>query len=281
MPFTLCHPAAVLPLLRRPFVPAALVAGTMAPDLPYYIPTEAGDAVVDASAWYAPALDPGATHEISGMFGMFGLDLLITAVLVGLFRLCRGPLPLLLPAGIAARLPAAETPGSPGISILWWAPLSALIGIATHIGWDATTKGAVATTFPFLRDRVLGSMNGLTLLSYMNTLVGALIIVCWLWRRRAAAPARPPRRLPLAARGAVLACLVTAACAAAAVPTPGGTSLRVLVVMTVAASAIVLISYAATWHVSQLIRRPAVSHHHETRRPYPPAPADEHTSRSA
>jgi hypothetical protein len=35
MPFTLSHPAAVLLLCRPPFVASALVAGAVAPDLPY------------------------------------------------------------------------------------------------------------------------------------------------------------------------------------------------------------------------------------------------------
>ncbi|MEV0803512.1 DUF4184 family protein [Kribbella sp. NPDC050281] len=38
MPFTLAHPAAVLPLVRRPLVASALVAGAVAPDLLYLDP---------------------------------------------------------------------------------------------------------------------------------------------------------------------------------------------------------------------------------------------------
>ena len=38
MPFTLAHPAAVLPLCRRPLVASALVAGAVAPDLLYVGP---------------------------------------------------------------------------------------------------------------------------------------------------------------------------------------------------------------------------------------------------
>ena len=38
MPFTLAHPAAVLPLVRRPLVASALVAGAVAPDLLYVGP---------------------------------------------------------------------------------------------------------------------------------------------------------------------------------------------------------------------------------------------------
>ncbi|MEV0893740.1 DUF4184 family protein [Promicromonospora sp. NPDC050262] len=38
MPFTLSHPAAVLPLLCHPFSAAAIGAGAVAPDLPYFGP---------------------------------------------------------------------------------------------------------------------------------------------------------------------------------------------------------------------------------------------------
>ena len=38
MPFTVSHVAAVVPLLRTPLVPSALVLSSMAPDVPYYLP---------------------------------------------------------------------------------------------------------------------------------------------------------------------------------------------------------------------------------------------------
>ena len=38
MPFTPSHAAAVLPFLRTPLPASALVAGSVAPDLPYYLP---------------------------------------------------------------------------------------------------------------------------------------------------------------------------------------------------------------------------------------------------
>ena len=40
MPFTGSHPAAVLPLLRTPLPASALVAGSIAPDVPFYLPVE-------------------------------------------------------------------------------------------------------------------------------------------------------------------------------------------------------------------------------------------------
>jgi len=49
MPFTLAHPAAVLPLFRGPLVPAALVVGAVAPDLPYFL--RATGVPVGAQSW--------------------------------------------------------------------------------------------------------------------------------------------------------------------------------------------------------------------------------------
>ena len=37
MPFTLAHPAAILPITRGRLIPSALVMGSMAPDVPYYV----------------------------------------------------------------------------------------------------------------------------------------------------------------------------------------------------------------------------------------------------
>src|SRR3954463_4591962 len=42
VPFTGSHPAAILPFLRTPLPASALVIGSMAPDLPYYLPFQPG-----------------------------------------------------------------------------------------------------------------------------------------------------------------------------------------------------------------------------------------------
>ncbi|MET8546837.1 DUF4184 family protein, partial [Kitasatospora sp. NPDC004799] len=64
MPFTLSHPAAVLPLLRRPFSRAALVAGAVAPDLPYFVGT--AGLPVSAQSWYEPLTNATTTHTLPG-----------------------------------------------------------------------------------------------------------------------------------------------------------------------------------------------------------------------
>ena len=69
MPFTLAHPAAVLPFLREPFVPIALVAGAMAPDLPYFAMVSS-----TSDAWYEPILNGGNSHDFAQILSV-GLPL--------------------------------------------------------------------------------------------------------------------------------------------------------------------------------------------------------------
>ncbi|MEV4258096.1 DUF4184 family protein [Spirillospora sp. NPDC049652] len=253
LPFTFCHPAAVLPLLRRPFVPVALVAGAMAPDLPYYVPFEVQEVLLVPGAWYFRVFDAGATHGVTGMFGMFGFDLLVTAVLVGVFQVCRRPLSLLLPARFAFWSPVRASSGGRGFSLLVWGPVSALVGIGSHIAWDATTKGGMAAVFPFLRDPVVGSTDGLTVISYANTLIGAVVLLVWLWRRVPAQPSPVSRSLPVLVRWGVLTGVLVAAAAAVAVPGFGTDSVRVVVVRVVGAVAAVLFGYAVAWHMGRLL----------------------------
>ncbi|RFU40178.1 DUF4184 family protein [Actinomadura logoneensis] len=255
MPFTFCHPAVVLPLLRRPFVPVALVAGTMAPDLPYYVPFEAQEVLLYPGAWYFRAFDAGATHGVSGMFGMFGFDLLVTAVFVGVFQVCRKPLSLLLPARFASWSSVPASAGGRGVSLLLRGPVSALVGIGSHIAWDATTKGGMAAAFPSLRQPVVGSTDGLTVISYANTLIGAVVVIWWLWRRVPAEHSTASRPLPAPVRWGVPIGVLGAAGAAVAVPGPGTDSLRVMVVRAVGVMAAVLFGYAVTWHASRLLLR--------------------------
>jgi hypothetical protein len=99
VPFTLAHPAAVLPLFRRPFLASALVAGAVAPDLLYVDP-----------------IYRIATRQINGNFTLtltheftsaLWLDPLLALVLLAVFNLgLKRPLIALAPesmAGSAAR----------------------------------------------------------------------------------------------------------------------------------------------------------------------------------
>jgi lysylphosphatidylglycerol synthetase-like protein (DUF2156 family) len=158
MPFTLAHPAAVLPLLRSPFVPSALIAGSMAPDVPYFL-NAAGLKSTTAGDWYEPFLNATHTHALSGL----PISLLYAVALVAAYWTVRAPITALLPTGLA--LPEPDRPSSK-TRYAGWLLVSALIGVATHVLWDVLTDPARP-------------------LQYVSTAFGLIVVGWFLWKRRA------------------------------------------------------------------------------------------------
>jgi hypothetical protein len=227
MPFTLSHPAAVLPMLRDgrprgPLIASALVAGSLAPDIPYFT-----DSLVHGTFGFGVF-----THS---PLGVPTADVAIAAVLVaGWHWLLREPLVALLPAGWAdaadaLTAPAGRAGGPAGAGRF---VLSAAVGAATHVCWDAFTHGGRAGVrlLPVLNR----SFHGRPLyyvLQFGSSVVG-LGVVAWYVSRalralravpagelRPAPPAaRAPRRLRLSGRTriAVTALVGAAATAGAA-----------------------------------------------------------------
>ncbi|MFD5088558.1 DUF4184 family protein [Kitasatospora sp. NPDC058406] len=196
MPFTLSHPAAVLPLLRAagergPLVASALVAGSLAPDVPFF----------------AESLLPGVyrhgrlTHR---WWAVPTVDVAVAAVLVaGWHGLLRGPLVGLLPerwAGPAEALTVRRSrradlePRVVSGSDAAWFAASAALGAASHVGWDAFTHGGRlgARLVPALERPVAGGPPLYTVLQY-GTSVPALAAVAGYAVRaaRAAEPVAP------------------------------------------------------------------------------------------
>lgn len=120
MPFTLAHPAAALLLRGTPLPLTAVVAGTMAPDVPVFLNA------------YGDPYD--LTHSL---LGVVTVDLLVAAVAVALwFGLLRDPVVDLLPAPVRARVdPAAHLTRQQWMLV---AP-AAVLGSLTHLGWDSFT----------------------------------------------------------------------------------------------------------------------------------------------
>ncbi|MEU5343849.1 DUF4184 family protein [Streptomyces sp. NPDC020766] len=182
MPFTLSHPAAVLPLMRRPFVPAALVAGSVAPDVPYFL-ARLGVSETSPQDWYGPLLNATETHSFDAGL-LVGLPLALG--LVAAYRLLRAPVTALLPSGL--RLPEPER--VPGLRAkaryTMWLLVSALIGIASHLAWDAFTHGDgfLVTHVEALRASALGGLTVARLLQYVSTVFGLAVVGRHLWRRR-------------------------------------------------------------------------------------------------
>ncbi|WP_243436780.1 DUF4184 family protein [Streptomyces sp. FH025] len=179
MPFTLAHPAAVLPLLRRPFSRAALVAGAVAPDMPYFVSTVG--LPVSARSWYEPFVNATTTHGVSGVVPV---TLPYALTLWALLRAGHRPLASLL--SLAA---APSWPGSVGALVrrAGWIVLSALIGIATHLVWDSFTHfdGFVVTHAPWLDNAMVGGLSWARALQHVSTIGGLAALAVYGWRGRA------------------------------------------------------------------------------------------------
>ncbi|MEZ5093489.1 DUF4184 family protein [Nocardioides sp.] len=189
MPITFAHPAAVLPLRGLGLPMSALVAGSMAPDLPVF---------VHQWRWYA------VTHSWPGVVTVdVALALVALAVWLGLVR---DPVVDLMPQRVRDRLTT---------SVRWqvraWllALPAAALGAATHVGWDQFTHPGRwgERHVPWLAAHA-GGMPGYLWLQLASGLAGmavvAAVAVGWLARQ----PVRPRPRLvaggPLAAVGALL-----------------------------------------------------------------------------
>lgn len=193
MPFTPAHPAAVLPLLRSPLSPAALVCGAMAPDGPYFLAS--ARIPVGAQSWYEPFLNATTSHSLAGL----GVAVAYALALLALYALIRRPVADLLPSRFS-RAGAAEPDGGgdaggggakagPGAVLrrAGWVLLSVLIGVLTHLAWDSFTHadGYAVTHLDFLRSTVAGELTVARLLQHLSTVGGLAAIAVHLWRRRA------------------------------------------------------------------------------------------------
>ncbi|QMU77567.1 DUF4184 family protein [Streptacidiphilus sp. PB12-B1b] len=155
MPFTFSHPAAVLPFLpplrdgarRGPLIASALVAGSLAPDVPYFVESLLPGSYAIGRATHRPWAVPT-------------LDVALAAGLVGAWHgLLREPLVALLPGPWADRAEALTAPvGKRDPYDAAWFTASAALGALTHVGWDAFTHVGRAgeRLVPALRRRVAG-----------------------------------------------------------------------------------------------------------------------------
>ncbi|MDJ0849912.1 MAG: DUF4184 family protein [Myxococcota bacterium] len=177
MPFTLSHPAAILPLrplLGRQAVLPALVIGSMAPDFPYFLGL--GNVRADV-------------HTLASV-AWFSVPAGWAAYLLFHFVL-RRPGVFLLPGFVRARLEPA-----PGLGSFVPVTVCLAVGAFTHVAWDAFTheSGAVVAQLPVLR-HLHGEVAGYPVFSYKvlqhgSTLLGAAVLA-WAtlrWLRRTPAP---------------------------------------------------------------------------------------------
>ena len=124
MPFTLAHPAAILPLrgISRYLRTAPLVIGALIPDLPYYVPGRLMHLRPD-------------THSIAGAFST---DLVLGYLMLAGVLVLRRPLTALLTPRARGLCLGALRPFT-----RWqeWAaaPLAILLGVWSHLLWDSFT----------------------------------------------------------------------------------------------------------------------------------------------
>jgi hypothetical protein len=208
MPFTLAHPAAILPLVRllgRRAVPSALVVGSMTPDLAYVVP------FVRRAASHSPAGLVWFCLPV-GLLAYWAFHLLIAPALVAL-------LPPPLRARLAGTLPRpARAPEAPLAMLL----ACLLLGAMTHLAWDAFThRGAPGVLLiPALDVRLFAfggyDVRGYRLLQHASTVVGLLVLAVWLRPRMRALPAVAVDPVPLGSRLLLLSVLAAAIAVGAA-----------------------------------------------------------------
>lgn len=168
MPFTLAHPAAVLPFIRYG-TPSALVAGTLAPDLPYFL-----------------ALRPvngDFTHSLAGI----ALTLPIALVLLTLWHAVIEP-------AVAALSPRRFLPNPPKPSIT--VVLSAAVGILTHLVWDDFTHGHgyFVERVPLLTLHIWRDMPIFYFLQVTCSVIGLAVVTAAIVGKYRKAPRKAPAK---------------------------------------------------------------------------------------
>jgi hypothetical protein len=124
MPFTPSHAAAVLPLVRTPLPASALVVGSVAPDLPYYLPWTAGLVTHTALAVVSTDLVLGALiwvvwHAVLAAPAVAVAPSWLRARLAG------------VPLGLRGRVSSPSAVGRVALALV--------AGSATHVLWDEFT----------------------------------------------------------------------------------------------------------------------------------------------
>lgn len=255
MPATFAHPAAAVPFRRLGLPLSALVIGSIAPDLEYFI------RLVPFSR-YGHTLAGLLTFCLPVGFGVF----------VAFHAFAKRPLLALLPDAHQDRLaPVAESLRLLSVRGLVGAPVGIVVGAFTHIAVDSFTHGYSwgVRTFPILASRIVPTPWGLApfhrTMQHGLGVVGIVLLALWyiLWYRRApVGPVDPRLRLSTRTRLVLaLGMLSVAGGLALARVLPlvpyltrprGIRAFGVLASVTTTAALFVLVAlYSAAWHVAR------------------------------
>jgi hypothetical protein len=214
VPITPSHAAAVLPLFRTGLVPSALVIGSMAPDVPYFVPLP-------------------VSRELShSLAGILTVDVVLGLVVFAVWQaVVAAGVVAIAPSGLARRLGPAQPAGlrhhagsarAAGLVVV-----SLVTGSLTHVAWDAFTHaGAWGTRRFAVLQESFGPLPLFKWAQYGSGVFGAAVLVgaaAWWWRTTppgSAAGAHPAagRRVAIGAWAAVLLAAAGVAAVAAAGP---------------------------------------------------------------
>lgn len=173
MPLAPAHPAVVLPLQRLGLPLSALVVGSVAPDVPVYLPVGVSYATTHSG--------PGVAVDV-----VIGL-----AMLWVWFAVLRDAVVDLTPS-LRTRAPAHAR-----LDRRAWllAPLAVAIGAATHVLWDSGTHdwGFIVEEVALLREEY-GPARGYTWLQQLSTAGGSVVVAAYgvSRLRKRAVVRRPP-----------------------------------------------------------------------------------------
>lgn len=176
MPFTGAHPAAIIPLAKHRFILSALIIGSIAPDLGYYVGFATPNRI---------------SHSILGIF-LFSLPSGFLFFLIFHYILKR-PLLELFPDSLRSRLfKYTKKSGYLSFKQLKLVILSIIIGAFTHIAWDTLTHEHEWKQhgMNFVEYRVLRTSKGSIALHHIfqhgSTVAGLTIIAIWFtgWYRK-------------------------------------------------------------------------------------------------
>lgn len=177
MPFTASHVTAVLPFSRTFLPPAALAIGSMAPDLPYFLPLD---------------IDRDFTHS---PLGMVTIDLLVALVaLAAWLFVLRAPVLDFSPRWVRERVASRARWRVRGPIVTGLATLLALeLGTATHLVLDEFThEGGLLDSVAPWSGIELGTFAVANLIHAVVSI--ALTVVLVFWVRRWVARTPPERR---------------------------------------------------------------------------------------
>jgi hypothetical protein len=169
MPFTLSHPAAVIPLkliFKRLSLPA-LVIGSIAPDFEYFF-----------------RMKSRYSHTFGGIF-WFDLPLTLILLLIFYF-IVKEPLIMNLPASLKSRFADVAALNRRYYFRNGWIsiPVSAVLGSLTHILWDGFThaNGYFVGKTAFLSDPITAALPLYRFLQHASSIIGAAVVCYYIYK---------------------------------------------------------------------------------------------------